>query len=655
MFRILIEVLFVVWLLLAVQNKKFRPKRSWILWSLLFFLSVIFVADIFGENPHLSLWGSFNRMEGFVTLVHLFGYFLVVGTILRERKDWEKFFGLSVVVSVILSIIALLQLAGFLSINTSDGRLDSTIGNAAFFAFYLLLHIFLALFLLVSRQDLKGRYFYSGVILLEVVVLYFTATRGSILALMIGVLVTAGLLIFFESREKKSKKPAIAAVFLIVLIVSSFVLLKDHSLVKNNLTLNRLSLISLEDIKDEPRYRMWVMGYKGFKDNPILGQGQENFNLLYNKYYEPSLYKFDESINTRAHNVFIEWLVAGGILGLLGYLAIIVSLFCYIWFSKNNSLNTIEKSVISGLVFAYLVNNSFLFDNITSYILFFSLLAFIHYLHTNHGEKSKENYGWEISYKPISLALIVVTVLIYSFNFKGVASAYHYKKGIDLLPGKPEESLNHFQKSLSYNSLGRSDVREGLASIIIQNYLLSEATEELKNEFIQLAMEGMNQEIVSEPNAQTYYVTGYVYFLAGKHSEALELLKKAHGLAPRKQEILLAIRKVYIYNDQFEQALAASRIAYELDPNIGKARIPYAISRMYAGVQDQEFLAEMNFLKEHLKQVPDDVEAHLALANAYLKLGDRDSALEEVKEAIDNNPSFRGEGGIFIQQIKNMW
>jgi len=76
-FRILIEVLVGIWLVLAIRDKEYRPKFSWVLASVLFFIIIIGLADIFGVNPLKSFWSNFERMEGWVTLFHLLGFFVV--------------------------------------------------------------------------------------------------------------------------------------------------------------------------------------------------------------------------------------------------------------------------------------------------------------------------------------------------------------------------------------------------------------------------------------------------------------------------------------------------------------------------------------------------------------------------------------------------
>ena len=77
-----------------------------------------------------------------------------------------------------------------------------------------------------------------------------------------------------------------------------------------------------------------AMAIKGFIEKPILGWGQEGFNFVFNKYYDPRMYT-QEPWFDRAHNTYLDWLIVGGALGLLSYLAIIF-LFYIIYLNLLN-------------------------------------------------------------------------------------------------------------------------------------------------------------------------------------------------------------------------------------------------------------------------------------------------------------------------------
>jgi hypothetical protein len=83
------------------------------------------------------------------------------------------------------------------------------------------------------------------------------------------------------------------------------------------------------------RFTVWNLAFEGFKERPLLGWGQEGFNFVFNTYYTPELWS-QEPWFDRAHNIFLDWLIAGGILGLLGYLSLYVFMLYLVWFGSTN-------------------------------------------------------------------------------------------------------------------------------------------------------------------------------------------------------------------------------------------------------------------------------------------------------------------------------
>ncbi|MBU3925731.1 hypothetical protein KJ763_00990, partial [Patescibacteria group bacterium] len=147
-FRILTEIIFGCWLVLAIYDKKYRPRfakgGTWILYFLTAFLFFLILSTIFGANPYRSFWSNFERMEGLVTFLHLFAYFLILTTTLNKEKLWKIFFHVSLGISLVVAFYGLLQLTGTLSIHQGDVRLDATLGNASYLAIYMIFNIFIA-------------------------------------------------------------------------------------------------------------------------------------------------------------------------------------------------------------------------------------------------------------------------------------------------------------------------------------------------------------------------------------------------------------------------------------------------------------------------------------------------------------------------------
>src|SRR3989344_876432 len=131
-FRIIVEVMVGAWLALALVNPVYRPRRSWLLGAFALFVFVVALADALGAYPFKSFWSNFERMDGWVTLAHLFAYFVVAASILNTEKLWRNFWHVCLGVSVLVALYGLLQLAGIASLNpgfSSAARIAATFGN----------------------------------------------------------------------------------------------------------------------------------------------------------------------------------------------------------------------------------------------------------------------------------------------------------------------------------------------------------------------------------------------------------------------------------------------------------------------------------------------------------------------------------------------
>src|SRR3989344_2013985 len=91
-FRILIEILFVLWLWLMMTDSKYQPRMSGIIYAFTAFIVILFLATIFSISPSKSFWSSFERMEGFFGMWHYFLYFLILISVFKNNVDWRNFF-----------------------------------------------------------------------------------------------------------------------------------------------------------------------------------------------------------------------------------------------------------------------------------------------------------------------------------------------------------------------------------------------------------------------------------------------------------------------------------------------------------------------------------------------------------------------------------
>jgi len=215
-FRVLVEVIFVLYFLLAYLSPEFRPKFNWLFGLLAGFITVAFVAAIFGINFYTSFWGDIERSEGLILWLHLLAYFLVLISVLRE-KHWLWLFNYSLIIGLIVSLQALAQAFNLGFINSGGSRVTAMFGNASFLAAYMIFQLALAAFLFLKRQEMLYRIIYALLGFLYIFVIINTQTRGAFMGLVAAALVGGALLIFYRSADKRIKIAKIVYVSLIIL------------------------------------------------------------------------------------------------------------------------------------------------------------------------------------------------------------------------------------------------------------------------------------------------------------------------------------------------------------------------------------------------------------------------------------------------------
>jgi hypothetical protein len=146
-----VEIVLALWLILLARGGAKGPKKSWVVVSVTLFILIATLAAIFGENPYHSFWSSYERMDGLVTLLHVFALFLVMTSHFTTERIWNWYLHTSLLSALIISILGVWQFMGWSVINQGGSRVDATFGNATYLAVYMLFHICIALYYLLKR------------------------------------------------------------------------------------------------------------------------------------------------------------------------------------------------------------------------------------------------------------------------------------------------------------------------------------------------------------------------------------------------------------------------------------------------------------------------------------------------------------------------
>lgn len=609
-FRILVELLAGLTIIVALKDTEYRPRFSWIAVAVVALFAAATLSTLTSVDPVKSFWSNFERMEGLLGLLHMVLWFFIASIVLSAENLLVRFLQVSIFASVCMALFGIFQLLGFATINQGGVRLDGTFGNAIYLAVYMLFHIFFTLFLLLRHKGEQYMYWlYGGAIVLQTIALYYTATRSATLGLIGGLFVTALSIAWFERERSIVRKSAYVGIGVLVAIVLGVFLIRNIPAAQQNPILGRFTSLSFTENTVKSRFMIWNMAIEGFTEKPITGWGMENFNYVFNKNYNPKMYAQEQWFD-RAHNAYLDWLVSTGLLGFLAFIALFL-LAAYA-FMTAEGLKPSERAVFLGLLSAYAFHSFFVFDNLMSSVYFFFLLSFAHGLTKKKLPGSiwlTKPAGEGLWYAGSTGAVIAVACGIYFLNMPGLATAEGLIDGLSpqkqvtnsagavtTVQKDPKENIAALEAAASDNPMGRQEVVEQILQVTSTVAATPNVNPQIRDAFVALAKRrgaAFLQERKDDARMELFY--GAFLDQLKDFDGARPHLEKAHALSPKKQTILFELGiNNYLQSGNNAAGVAALKEAFELEPAFPEARIIYAIALMGLGdaAQSDELLIE---------------------------------------------------------------
>ena len=711
-FWIIAEIIFAIWAILAVLNKQYRPKESILLYSILGFVILMFLASLRGVNPVLSIFGTFERMTGLITLIHGFLIFISLSSTFKSVESWKPFFRFAMLVGAIVSIAFFLD--DSIGKWLPSARLGSTLGNSSFFGSYILFPIFLSIYLfLTDKAHFRIFSFVSAILM--VFALYFSSASAAFYSFVGGSFIIFLSWLFFRQTIAdfsiseflfRSKGRLIATVLLLGCL-AFFAMVSYAALAQNQTILNYLP-DKLSEKKIGARLVVWETAWDGITERPILGWGPENFQAAYVKYFNPCMPIPDicggEVWFDKAHNIIIDTIVASGFSGLLAYLSIFITAIFLMWkhFLKHER-SWIFPATVTALFAAYFVQNLFVFDMPTTYLMFFFALAFVGGIISKNtaDDEMMENQQEKPAnlIAPALAILMIVPILsisIYFIGYKSLNAAYMgYKSSHETIPNL-EERVNLYVLSIEGTPLGNLQARQSFtnSSIYWLQKEIDFPNETLKT--IESQAENMAQEnpfdlrshliLGNFYNAMTkYYVlknndkgTAQIYL-----DKAKTVLDKALMLSPTNQQVYLSLSQNFIFRKDLKKAEQILQAAIDLEPRYGDSHYNlgdlYIITKEFdkaaekfdkalefgyrvdapgkaaqiarAYYETKQFEKAASWYEEVVRMKPNDPDARWTLALIYKELGKKTEARLQAQKVKELDAQYTDTMDTFIKNL----
>ena len=721
-FQIVVEILVIayLWQILSFPRKRessgqgvgFFQKLNWLDWSIIAFLAILIITAFTGVNPANSFWGNQARANGIFTWLH-FGafYFLLINFLSFDRVEsfkisYRLYVAVAAIVGSIVSLTALLP--GILPAGWQSLAGGGIIGNRAFLAGYLILVLGLIIYSFFLASHKWQKILWLAGFVLALTALVQTGIRGAILGVGAGILSSIVILIFVLPGKKL--KISLAAL-LFIFAAGFFIVRRSPSFTERFPLAYALTNFSYTSGTGETRLMAWQEALQGLRDKPVLGWGWGNYEIIFNKYFNPQFlkYSFAETVWDKPHNWVLEIADSAGLVGAISYLAIFATALYYL-FRKCHSerspvkrdeveesisgLETTQRVILSATLIAYFVQDLFLFETTNGLILWFLILALISIQSKLSLQPMvvKENQKEHKAIKKIirySLFFVLCFSLI-RFNYVPLKYSYYMRQaersrdfnnwavnaGRALSAPAPlvfenaiflAQQLTQFDKAGAINNMDEEQKSVALSLVSV----LENAAKKYPDNLSFLVWAGQSYLVLGEKLDSKYFI------------EAERVLLLAHEVSPQKQEVLFTLVRVYFSKKDFVRALKISQEAVAVAPDIGISHWFLGLAQIVGGdrpkglesiekavklghglTADQKlyildlYALERNYSKvieeynKLLESNPENVNWLIKLAAIYAESGDKGAALETTRRAVGLFPPLKAEAEKFIKQYK---
>lgn len=374
----ILMVLFAVWIFKKDQN--ITIPKSWIFLSLVIYFVSMTISSFFGLNFSVSFWSAVTRTSGLWYLFHLGAFLYILWILLLNQKRHNTFIFLIIASTSLFSLLAFFGPEGLgwlFKGYKSDGF---TFGNSSFAAMYIFGAFLLSLYYIFQAESKKWwMYVFPLLLIINPYVIdnhvwfgNFSRIIGEArLSTFVMVLATVGLLAFWLISKIKNKKIfsrvsyGIFGVYVIGVMVCSISLLSSDGFLRKEY-LNQATAA---------RPLVWAISEKAISDRPLLGWGSDNFERVFEKYYDNRLLEEtygSEAWFDRSHNIFLEQIVNNGFIGLtfylLVYVVILISLL-YVFVNTTDKKDRIFASILFVYFSLHLAELQTVFDTTISYVM----------------------------------------------------------------------------------------------------------------------------------------------------------------------------------------------------------------------------------------------------------------------------------------------
>lgn len=669
-----------------LKNKGVIPTPIFLAFSV--FIVVSLLAVIFSVDPAESFWGvpaGRSLAGGFFAYFHYFLFFALIVSVFKKKEDYLNLFKFFIAVAFLINIYGLYE-----KLIKQEIRIDSVMGNPIYLGTFSIFVLFLSIYLFLISEKRFSKILYSISAIFALAAMFYSESRGPFLGLVASLAIATPFLLFWATRKIKNKKIlAFAGIAILLAVIAGVYFASDSRLINRFKNLPNDKTIS-------HRLKIWSIAVSTIKEKPILGWGQENFDLAFNKHFDPEFLSDQgaEPWFDRAHNNILDVGTTTGLLGVAAYLSIWLAAFWAIYnFYKNENIK--EVATFSLILIAYFISNLTFFDSFVIFIPFVLVLGFLN----NFGIRQfKEANSNETANKKIEIkipdyaakSLIIFAVVLVFVNIQLIRSSYYYyisKTGnvtIDsvvyvydkLSSMKPtvfrEEGIYFFARFLHRSNIDNQNFNKYFKDVIsklneinakqpLETKPLYYMTELYLKDYevndnkgaLDDAKNVIDKTLKLSPNRQDLYVAlAQIEMQKGNFGEAVNYITKVKELNPTFSRPYFFMSVLRLLNNQPEEAEKELEIARKLGItffNADTANLFYLANYFIFEKKDYDWATYL--LNGIIGADDKNIDTHKKLATLYAEMGNKEKAKTQAQEVITLDYNLTEEAKKFIKEL----
>jgi O-antigen ligase len=587
LFRSIVQVMLALYLTLLVTNfDRYKPKMNWLSWAVLGFFVSFAVSTFVGVDWYKSLWDNHERMLGLFTITHYVIYYFIVAAVVKSREEWVWLFRAWLFVGGIVMVLGIVQYWDneFL-LNRGSGRSASTLGNSIYYSGYGLFLFSIALYLFVG-SDRKWNFWQYYTLLggtLGFLGVFFGQTRGTLVGLICGMGVV-GLLYFITTKSKKVRMSLGVVAITLVALGGLLYMNRTSEFVSKIPNINRLVTTQIHKGTANTRFMAWGMAVEAWKEAPAFGWGPNNYYYAFNKFYRPEFLRsgWSETWFDNAHNVVMNTLATQGAIGLVLYFGLFGVAIYSIWVGYGHQKNSLDVAIIgTGFLVAHFIHNVFVFENPTSYLFFFFILAFFTEGSYLGKEDVKGAIDKNVSFGVLALTLVVSALFVYSTNYNPKQANNASLNLIRVVNTDPLKGAVFFKESLKIPTPHIDDIRNDSTRTLasLATMMINAGKKDEAREVLTLAIDELDKNKKLHPmdirvhlqQAQTLAQLAQLDNSVSYMVKAENIVEEAIGHSPRRQQLYFTLAPIKLQLGKTAEAVEVSVKARDLDPVIAEA------------------------------------------------------------------------------------